>query len=91
MGRSSFFRNQQQTDPPRVVFRALTGDVNASLTQLALDFFTLPFEARIGLAVHSVRPQRLKRIDTWATIIIAQPASNALGFHVKAAPAPCAL
>ena len=69
----------------------LTGDIDAPFTQLALEHFTLPFEARIGLAVHSEPPRRRERIDAWATIIIAQPASDALGLHVKAAFGPCAL
>ena len=63
----------------------------ASLAQLALDHLTVHFEARIGLVVHSERPRRRERIDPWATIVIAQPASNALSFHVKTAFGPPAL
>ena len=66
----------------------LTGDIDAPFTQLALEHFTLPFEARIGLALHSEPSRRRKWIDAWATIVIAEPASNAPGLHVEMAFGP---
>jgi hypothetical protein len=69
----------------------LTRDVDTPLAQLALEHFALPFEARVRLAVHSELTRWRERIDTWATIVIAEPASNALGLHVKTAFGPPAL
>jgi hypothetical protein len=67
-----------------------TGDVNAPLTQLALQHFTLHFEAGVGVTVHS-KPPRRERIDASTTIIVPEPASDALGLHIETAFGPPAL